>query len=54
MPTKREAKLGDEKTAPAPPTQAERMRYNQYVKKMMATGGTPAGINAWLATQRGK
>jgi len=50
MPTKKELK----QEKPAPPTQAERMRYNQYVKKMMRKGGTPAPMKQWIQTQRGK
>lgn len=48
--TKKEAK----EQTPAPPTQAERMRYNQYVKKQMRSGGTPAPLKQWVQTQRGK
>lgn len=31
--------------------QLARIKYNQYVKKQLMKGGTPAEYNAWLATQ---
>jgi hypothetical protein len=32
-------------------SQATRAAYNQYVKRILRGGGTPAGYEAWKATQ---